>query len=263
MAYAGMRTSHQTRAPGPSSLPAPTTAGAAIPQALMSNVYEGLVEIDQEGEIQPLLAESWELSEDRKTYTFKLREGATFSNGEAFTAEDVKFSIERVQSDAWVSSLKAKMDVEIPSRWPALLGVLALGVLQHLTTNLVVVHDELLHRFGVGDEIEMEVARLPACANIDDAIVEQHRERISAGNIGAGLLDAGKSAVFGTAQVIFAQLLVLCFYLGYIGIAVAAQQAALLRVGIARRRHPRGSRRLRVQQPPLFLGYPLVVPARQ
>ncbi|QTG82606.1 ABC transporter substrate-binding protein [Arthrobacter crystallopoietes] len=95
----------------PVNLDFTTTAGAAIPQALMSNVYEGLVEIDQDGEIQPLLAESWELSEDRKTYTFKLREGAKFSNGEAFTAEDVKFSIERVQSDAWVSSLKAKMDV--------------------------------------------------------------------------------------------------------------------------------------------------------
>ena len=95
----------------PVNLDFTTTAGAAIPQALMSNVYEGLVEIDQEGNIQPLLAESWELSDDNRTYTFKLREGVIFSNGEAFTAEDVKFSLERVQSDAWVSSLKAKMDV--------------------------------------------------------------------------------------------------------------------------------------------------------
>ncbi|MGP9783096.1 ABC transporter substrate-binding protein [Glutamicibacter sp. AOP12-B1-11] len=95
----------------PVNLDFTTTAGAAIPQALMSNVYEGLVEIDQAGKIQPLLAESWELSNGNKTYTFKLREGATFSNGEAFTAEDVKFSIERVQSDAWVSSLKKKMDI--------------------------------------------------------------------------------------------------------------------------------------------------------
>lgn len=87
------------------------TAGSAIPQALMSNVYEGLVEIDQTGKIQPLLAESWTLSPDRKVYTFKLRQGAKFSNGEAFTASDVKFSIERVKSEAWVSSLKAKMDV--------------------------------------------------------------------------------------------------------------------------------------------------------
>ncbi|MNW23678.1 ABC transporter substrate-binding protein [Arthrobacter sp. JUb115] len=95
----------------PVNLDFTTTAGAAIPQALMSNVYEGLVEIDQEGKIQPLLAESWELSNGNKTYTFKLREGATFSNGEAFTADDVKFSIERVQSDDWVSSLKTKMEI--------------------------------------------------------------------------------------------------------------------------------------------------------
>ncbi|WP_325090956.1 ABC transporter substrate-binding protein, partial [Leucobacter sp. M11] len=95
----------------PTNLDFTTTAGSAIPQAVMSNIYEGLVEIDQQGEIQPLLAESWTVSEDRKTYTFTLQEGVTFSNGEPFTADDVKFSLERVSSDAWTSSLKAKMDV--------------------------------------------------------------------------------------------------------------------------------------------------------
>lgn len=87
------------------------TAGAAIPQALMSNVYEGLVKIGQDGKIMPLLAESWTLSPDGKTYTFTLRPDAKFSNGEAFTASDVKFSIERVKSAEWVSSLKSKMDI--------------------------------------------------------------------------------------------------------------------------------------------------------
>jgi peptide/nickel transport system substrate-binding protein len=76
----------------------------------MSNVYEGLVELDQSGEIVPLLAEEWTVSEDRKTYTFTLQEGVTFSNGDEFTADDVKFSLDRVKTD-WVSSLKAKMDV--------------------------------------------------------------------------------------------------------------------------------------------------------
>jgi peptide/nickel transport system substrate-binding protein len=96
----------------PANLDFTTTDGAAIPEALLVNVYEGLVKLDQDtGEIVPLLAESWEVSEDRTTYDFTLREGVTFSNGEEFTADDVKFSIERVQSDDWTVSLKAGMDV--------------------------------------------------------------------------------------------------------------------------------------------------------
>ncbi|MCC9195451.1 ABC transporter substrate-binding protein [Arthrobacter sp. zg-Y820] len=94
----------------PANLDFTTTAGAAIPQALMANVYEGLVEIDQDGTVQPLLASSWDISEDRTTYTFTLQPDVTFNNGAAFTAEDVKFSLERVKSD-WLSSLKTKMDV--------------------------------------------------------------------------------------------------------------------------------------------------------
>lgn len=94
----------------PANLDFTTTDGAAIPQALLYNVYEGLVQLDQQGEIQPALAESWEVSEDRRTYTFHLVDDATFSNGEKFTAEDAVFSIERVQSD-WTISLKSAMDV--------------------------------------------------------------------------------------------------------------------------------------------------------
>lgn len=94
----------------PANLDFTTTDGAAIPQALLYNVYEGLVQLSQDGEIEPGLAESWEVSDDNLTYTFQLEEGATFSNGEPFTAEDAKFSIERVTSD-WTVSLKAAMDV--------------------------------------------------------------------------------------------------------------------------------------------------------
>jgi peptide/nickel transport system substrate-binding protein len=94
----------------PANLDFTTTDGAAIPQALLYNVYEGLVQLTVDGEIEPGLAESWEVSEDGRTYTFSLVEGATFSNGEEFTAEDAKFSIEQVQKD-WTVSLKAAMDV--------------------------------------------------------------------------------------------------------------------------------------------------------
>jgi len=94
----------------PQNLDFTTTGGAPIPQLLMTNVYEGLVFLDPEGEIQPALAESWEISDDRKTYDFTLQEDVTFSNGEQFTAEDVKASIERVQNE-WALDLKKKMGV--------------------------------------------------------------------------------------------------------------------------------------------------------
>lgn len=49
-------------------------------------VYDGLVAYGENGVIEPKLAESWEISPDGKTYTFKLREGVKFSDGSAFNA---------------------------------------------------------------------------------------------------------------------------------------------------------------------------------
>ncbi|MGP3985871.1 ABC transporter substrate-binding protein [Streptomyces sp. 3N207] len=94
----------------PANLDFTKTEGAAIPQALLYNVYENLVKVDQSGKIRPALAKSWSLSKDRKTYTFQLVKDAKFSNGKPFTAEDAKFSIERVKSD-WTIATKSQMDV--------------------------------------------------------------------------------------------------------------------------------------------------------
>ncbi|TVT23187.1 ABC transporter substrate-binding protein [Amycolatopsis acidiphila] len=86
------------------------TDGAAIPQALLYNVYEGLVKLDADGKIVPLLAKSWTISPDRTSYDFQLQPGVKFSDGAPFTAADVKFSIDRVKT-AWTISIKSKMDV--------------------------------------------------------------------------------------------------------------------------------------------------------
>jgi peptide/nickel transport system substrate-binding protein len=93
----------------PANFDLTTTAGSAIPQVLMNNVYEGLVTADQDGKVQPRLASSWTVSADRTTYDFKLREGVTFSNGEPFTADDVKFSLERI-AKSWKIN-QSKMSV--------------------------------------------------------------------------------------------------------------------------------------------------------
>jgi peptide/nickel transport system substrate-binding protein len=94
----------------PASLDFTKTDGAAIPQLLLDNVYDGLVKLDNNGKIVPDLATSWTVSPDRTTYTFDLVEGAKFTNGAPFTADDAVFSIDRVKSD-WTISLKAGMDV--------------------------------------------------------------------------------------------------------------------------------------------------------
>jgi len=95
----------------PETLDFSTQDGAAIPEVLLVNVYEGLVKLDSTGKIIPLLAKSWTVSSDHKTYDFQLNSGVTFSNGDKFTGDDVKFSIDRVKSTAWTISLKGYMDV--------------------------------------------------------------------------------------------------------------------------------------------------------
>lgn len=68
-------------------------------------VYESLVENTAEG-IKPLLAESWDISEDGKTYTFHLRKDVKFQDGEPFNAEAVKANFDAVQANsekhAWI-----------------------------------------------------------------------------------------------------------------------------------------------------------------
>ncbi|MBS4749691.1 nickel ABC transporter substrate-binding protein [Carnobacteriaceae bacterium zg-ZUI78] len=62
-------------------------------------VYEGLVRYGDNGVIEPVLAESWKISEDGKTYTFKLRH-AKFSDGSEFNAKNVKRNFDTIFSEA-------------------------------------------------------------------------------------------------------------------------------------------------------------------
>ncbi|MBM4299086.1 MAG: hypothetical protein FJ143_15225, partial [Deltaproteobacteria bacterium] len=57
-------------------------------------MYEPLLARDMKGALHPRLAESWEISKDRKAYTLKLRRGVKFHNGVEMTADDVKFAID-------------------------------------------------------------------------------------------------------------------------------------------------------------------------
>jgi len=77
------------------------TAGAAsaIAEIVLYNVFETLTRIGSDGNVKPLLAESWEVSPDLKTVTFKLRKDVKFQNGEPFSSQTVKFAFERAAAE--------------------------------------------------------------------------------------------------------------------------------------------------------------------
>ncbi|WP_019415779.1 ABC transporter substrate-binding protein [Paenisporosarcina sp. TG20] len=78
----------------------PHLASAASTVRVIEHVYSGLLSQDVKdyGSYLPDLAEKWDISDDNKTYTFYLVEGVKFHNGRELTAEDVKYSIERIKN---------------------------------------------------------------------------------------------------------------------------------------------------------------------
>lgn len=85
---------------------------AAIPQVLLYNVYETLVKVDAEGNLKPLLAQAWEISPDRLTYTFYLNPAAKFASGNPVDAEAVVANIKRLKTDTTLTpTLAAQLAV--------------------------------------------------------------------------------------------------------------------------------------------------------
>lgn len=74
----------------------PAQAQDSQANTVLKLMYEGLTRMDEAGEAQPAAAESWEIEGTK--YTFHLREGATWSNGDPVTANDFVFAWERVLS---------------------------------------------------------------------------------------------------------------------------------------------------------------------
>ncbi len=78
----------------------PHAVNSAPVLSFLNNVYEGLVRRGQDMSIEPSLATSWEPLEGENGWRFTLREGVTFQDGAAFTAEDVMFSYQRASDEA-------------------------------------------------------------------------------------------------------------------------------------------------------------------
>lgn len=89
----------------------PHVATAFSTVAVNSNIYEGLVEIDPALKVRPALATRWTRSPDGLSYTFTLRPGVSFHNGQALTAEDVVFSMDRVKDAKTASPYASRLSL--------------------------------------------------------------------------------------------------------------------------------------------------------
>src|SRR5215203_5500857 len=86
----------------------PNLSSAYVDRQVMASLYDKLVDINQQGEIVPMLAKSYDVSDDSKVYTFHLREGVKFHDGTPFNAEAVKFNLDRYQEKDSVRSTEVE-----------------------------------------------------------------------------------------------------------------------------------------------------------
>lgn len=83
----------------PTGLDPTSGTAAAIDRVVYSNIYEGIVKVNDKGDFIPGLAEKWEVSPDGKIYSFHLRKGVKFHNGEPFNAQVAKWNLERAMAE--------------------------------------------------------------------------------------------------------------------------------------------------------------------
>src|SRR5438094_7042856 len=87
---------------------------------VLKPMYENLLTRDAKGEPAPMLAERWKVLDGGRTWTFNLRKGIKFHNGDPFTAEDVRFTFASLAKDGSANSLAPEfrliksMEVEDP-----------------------------------------------------------------------------------------------------------------------------------------------------
>ena len=91
----------------------PHTSTSAGKREIFFNIFEGLVKADPDGNFVPALAESWEVSDDATTFTFKIRKGVKFHNGSDLTVEDVVYTLDKCRgAESGVPLLNAYSEIE-------------------------------------------------------------------------------------------------------------------------------------------------------
>ncbi len=87
----------------------PHRSTAAVDRQVFQNLYDKLMDTDENLAIVPMLALSWTISPDGKAVTFKLRQGVKFHDGTPFNAEAVKYNIDRMQDPNFPSARRSEV----------------------------------------------------------------------------------------------------------------------------------------------------------
>lgn len=89
----------------------PEDTGETVQWVAITNVFEGMYMVNELYELEPVLADSYEPSEDGLTYTFKLKSDVTFHNGDPFTSKDVVYTFNWIMDEANASTRLANFEL--------------------------------------------------------------------------------------------------------------------------------------------------------
>jgi len=89
----------------------PDNDGETVIWAVVRQIHDSLYIVNDQYELEPVLAESYEPSTDGRTYTFRLRQGVTFHNGDPFTSADVKYTYDWIKDPANASTRAGLLDL--------------------------------------------------------------------------------------------------------------------------------------------------------
>ncbi|MBI4160368.1 MAG: hypothetical protein HY506_00475 [Candidatus Yanofskybacteria bacterium] len=124
--------------------------GSDVDRDLSAIIYEGLMKYDNDGKLQPALAESYRISDDGLTYTFDLRPNLKWHDGLPITASDVVFTILAVQNSDYASSHRinwqgvevnkldeSSVEFKLKNKYAQFLGNTTMGILpEHIWENV-------------------------------------------------------------------------------------------------------------------------------
>lgn len=114
----------------------PQKTSAYFSFEVLENVYDTLVEPDQDLQMRPALAQSWEVSADQLTWTFHLRTGVTFHDGTPFSADDVVYSFSRIIDEKLSNAYKLTAITGVTAPDPSTVTITVSHPTPNLLTNI-------------------------------------------------------------------------------------------------------------------------------